>query len=164
MKKVYICLLILLSLLLAITLVSCGEETDEGDTGPKEPCADGEHQFLTWKIEKEGFCCEAGQGIKSRTCVICGLYTERQPFIDSTKHKFVNDICSLCGAINGPSDIEFIYYPSGDYYILNSVGDTALKEYTIPEKFNGKYIREIASGAFKKCVNLETVVVCKEIK
>lgn len=160
MKKFYILLIALLCLLVALT--SCGgtKEDGKGDNsgGIVEMCPVDKHQMGPWIDEKEATCVENGS--QKRSCEICGdLYTQIRPVKNTTNHKYVNYVCTLCGKSINPIKVNFTLSDDGTYYILSSVESMETKEYTIPETYEGLPVKEIGKQAFYLCRELETVVV-----
>ena len=154
MKKIFITLFVCIFSFLVIFSFSACEEEEVPET---EICPDGEHEFLAWTTEKEARCNE--EGLRSRTCVICKLYTQKQKITDSTNHNYVDNICTYCGDSNAPENVGFVLSDDETYYILYSVDDISTIEYTIPPKHEGLPIKVIAADAFKECVNLEKIVI-----
>lgn len=154
MKKFYTLLLVaILSLLMVLCFVSCGEE----ETPEVEVCLDGQHEFLAWEIETEAVCNTLG--VRSRTCVICKQYTQKQQYKDTTNHKYENYVCVYCGDQISPKDVGFTLSEDGKYYILSSVDDKEATEYAIPAKYKDLPVKVIAKGAFDGCTSLENVII-----
>lgn len=154
MKKFYTLLLVaVLSLIIVLCFISCDEE----ETPEVDICLDGQHEFLAWEIETEAVCNTLG--VRSRTCVICKQYTQKQQYKDSTNHKYENYVCIYCGDQTSPKDVGFNLSEDGKYYILTSVDDKDAEEYAIPAKYNDLPVKVIASGAFNGCTNLENVII-----
>lgn len=81
-------LLITLSVLSIFALVSCGEDP--------APC---EHTWDNGVIKTEPTC--QTQGTKVYTCTLCGV-TKTE--VGKAEHKYVNNICSVCGAFTDEID------------------------------------------------------------
>ena len=93
MKKILSFTLIALSLVMVFCLFSCDKE--EVPSNDVEICLEGTHEYLAWEIEKDAVC--NSKGIRTRTCVICKQYTEKQYFTKSDNHNFVDLVCTYCG-------------------------------------------------------------------
>lgn len=163
MKRFYILLLAVLSVLTVLFITSCGNTKDDGDKNQTvEICPDGRHEFSVWKVLKEANCMELG--LQERSCLICKQYKEQQQFKNTTNHDYVGYVCSRCGDSRAPLDISFVLSEDGTYYILNSIDvtDDATandNSYTVPSEYNGLPVKEIAKKAFKDCTNLETIII-----
>ena len=165
MKRIFIFLLAILSVMTVLFITSCGNTEDDGDKNQDqtvEICPDGRHEFSVWKTITEATCIE--NGLQERSCLICKQYTERQAVKNSTAHKYDGYICTLCGDSRAPLDVSFVLSSDGTYYILNSVDltdDATVNDntYTVPSEYNGLPVKEIAKKALKNCTTLETVII-----
>lgn len=163
MKRLFIFLLAILSVVTVLFITSCGQTEDDGDGNQTiEICPDGRHEFSVWKILKEATCTELG--LQERSCLICKQYKEQQQFKNSTNHDYVGYVCSRCGDSRAPLDISFVLSEDGTYYILNSIDvteDATANDntYTVPSEYNGLPVKEIAKKALKDCTNLEEIVI-----
>ena len=160
MKKILSFTLIALSLAMLLFLFSCGEE--EIPSNDVEICLDGTHEYLAWEIEKDAVC--NSKGIRTRTCVVCKQYTEKQYFTNKDAHNFVDLVCTYCGKEDAPENVGFVLSDDKTYYILYSIEDENAKDYSIPPKHNGLPVKVIASGAFEKCTAIEEIVVPSSVE
>ncbi|MBO4982462.1 MAG: leucine-rich repeat protein [Clostridia bacterium] len=161
MKKLfYFALITLFSLCVVFALFSCDRNELPSD-GP-EICLDGTHEFLAWEIEKEAVC--NSKGIRSRTCVVCKQYTEKQYFTNPTNHNFVDFVCTYCGKMDAPENVGFVLSEDKTYYTLYSIEDESATEFTIPPRYEGLPVKVIAKGAFEKCVSMETISVPSSVE
>ena len=154
MKKFYAILLVaLLCAFAVLCFASCGEEEEP----EVQVCLDGQHEYLAWEIETEAVCNTLG--VRTRTCVICKQYTQKQQYKDTTNHKYENYVCVYCGDQTSPKAVGFTLSDDGKYYILSSIDDNNATEYAIPAKYEGLPVKVIAAGAFEGCTKLENVIV-----
>ena len=81
------------------------------------------------------------------------------------RHSYNEDyICTECGHAYYTEGLTYKLHDLGTYYIVTGIGSAKGTELIIPTEYNGKPVREIASGAFKNQSLITKLVIPSTVK
>ena len=157
MKKLFCLTLVLLSVLLAFSLVSCGNEEGSGGDDDKKYCPPGTHDFGLWKETKKANCTEYGE--QARVCLVCSMEQRQKIDYNPNGHNYVDYVCTRCQDSINPIQIRYKLSEDGSYYIIESYAAMDTAKLEIPTEYKGLPVKEIAPLAFQYARKLEEVIV-----
>ena len=157
MKKLLSLMLVILSVLTAVLLTSCGSEEGSGGSEDKKICPPGLHDFGNWTELSKANCTELGE--QTRFCLICNMEQRQKIDLNPDEHNFVDYICTRCNFSINPIQINYKLSADKTYYIVDSYISMDTKKLEIPKEYKGLPVKEIAPLALKGCDQLEEVIV-----
>ncbi len=114
-------------------------------------CGDGSknhvHSFGDWTVDQESTCYEYGE--KTRRCS-CGE-VETCAVDPTFEHEFDDGECIICGSAEPTTGLKYSLTADGSAYELASVPDSVTAgTVVVANVYEGKLVKGIAAGAFKK--------------
>lgn len=138
------------------------------------------HDFSEeWTIDENPTCIK--EGVKSHHCKNCSAITDvtSVPVISHTYGEWITDteptlteeglrhhICTVCKDTvyeNIPMYLTFKLNSDKNTYTVVSCDNSFSGDLVIPEKYNGKPVTNIGSGAFAGCTKITTATIPKDI-
>lgn len=129
------------------------ETTQTPETEPAPETTEHIHSYTS--TENTASCT---QEVKVVHSCICGhSYTEILPMID---HKFVNNVCSMCGHQKAfqSEGLTYELNSDGKSYSVIGIGSCTDTKIVIPSHYQGLAVTKIGDYAFYECKNISSII------